>query len=113
MRFAFGWPRQRAAGLRLVFETCGRNSVVVSASLTEIRTILRLAGNTVRTRPLSEACLHDHHRHQPAAGAPQSRPAPRGRYSIKKFRELKDEIARLLASEATADFPLEKTIVPC
>jgi uracil phosphoribosyltransferase len=32
---------------------------------------------------------------------------------MKKFRELTDEIARLLASETTADFPLEKTSVPC
>mgnify|MGYP000617926603 FL=1 len=31
--------------------------------------------------------------------------------STKKFRELTHEIARLLAYEATADFPLEKTTV--
>lgn len=33
--------------------------------------------------------------------------------STKKFRELTNELARLLAYEATADFPLEKTIVQC
>jgi uracil phosphoribosyltransferase len=33
--------------------------------------------------------------------------------STKKFRELTNELARLLAYEATADFPLEKTTVPC
>ena len=33
--------------------------------------------------------------------------------STKKFRELTHEIARLLAYEATADFPLEKTTVTC
>jgi uracil phosphoribosyltransferase len=33
--------------------------------------------------------------------------------STKKFRELTNEIARLLAYEATADFPLEKTTVQC
>ena len=31
--------------------------------------------------------------------------------STKKFRELTNEIARLLAYEATADFPLEKTTI--
>ena len=31
--------------------------------------------------------------------------------STKKFRELTNELARLLAYEATADFPLEKTVV--
>ena len=33
--------------------------------------------------------------------------------STKKFRELTGEIAALLAYEATADFPLEKTTVAC
>src|SRR5947207_11937164 len=33
--------------------------------------------------------------------------------STKKFRELTNELARLLAYEATADFPLEKTTVTC
>jgi len=33
--------------------------------------------------------------------------------STKKFRELTNEIARLLAYEATADFPLEKTTIDC
>ena len=33
--------------------------------------------------------------------------------STKKFRELTAELARLLAYEASADFPLEKTAVPC
>ena len=33
--------------------------------------------------------------------------------STKKFRELTNELARLLAYEATADFPLEKTTVAC
>jgi uracil phosphoribosyltransferase len=33
--------------------------------------------------------------------------------STKKFRELTGELARLLAYEATADFPLEKTTVQC
>ncbi|HEX6706495.1 MAG TPA: uracil phosphoribosyltransferase [Albitalea sp.] len=33
--------------------------------------------------------------------------------STKKFRELTNELARLLAYEATADFPLEKTTVEC
>ena len=33
--------------------------------------------------------------------------------STKKFRELTNELARLLAYEATADFPLEKTMVEC
>jgi uracil phosphoribosyltransferase len=33
--------------------------------------------------------------------------------STKKFRELTNEIARLLAYEATADFPLEKTTIAC
>ena len=33
--------------------------------------------------------------------------------STKKFRELTNELARLLAYEATADFPLEKTTVKC
>ena len=33
--------------------------------------------------------------------------------STKKFRELTNELARLLAYEATADFPLEKTSVDC
>ena len=33
--------------------------------------------------------------------------------STKKFRELTNELARLLAYEATADFPLEKTMVNC
>jgi uracil phosphoribosyltransferase len=33
--------------------------------------------------------------------------------STKKFRELTGEVARLLAYEATADFPLEKTIIDC
>ena len=33
--------------------------------------------------------------------------------STKKFRELTGEIARLLAYEATADFPLEKTTIAC
>ena len=31
--------------------------------------------------------------------------------STKKFRELTNEIARLLAYEATADFPLEQTTI--
>ena len=31
--------------------------------------------------------------------------------STKKFRELTGEVARLLAYEATADFPLEKTTI--
>ncbi|MBA4344345.1 MAG: uracil phosphoribosyltransferase [Methylibium sp.] len=33
--------------------------------------------------------------------------------STKKFRELTGEVARLLAYEATADFPLEKTTIDC
>jgi uracil phosphoribosyltransferase len=33
--------------------------------------------------------------------------------STKKFRELTNELARLLAYEATADFPLEKTTIAC
>ena len=33
--------------------------------------------------------------------------------STKKFRELTNELARLLAYEATADFPLEATTVAC
>ncbi|WKB53526.1 uracil phosphoribosyltransferase [Eleftheria terrae] len=33
--------------------------------------------------------------------------------STKKFRELTAEVARLLAYEATADFPLEKTLIDC
>ena len=33
--------------------------------------------------------------------------------STKKFRELTNELARLLAYEATADFPLEKTMIEC
>lgn len=33
--------------------------------------------------------------------------------STKKFRELTHELARLLAYEATADFPLEKTTIEC
>jgi uracil phosphoribosyltransferase len=33
--------------------------------------------------------------------------------STKKFRELTHELARLLAYEATADFPLEKTTITC
>jgi len=33
--------------------------------------------------------------------------------STKKFRELTNELARLLAYEATADFPLEKTRIEC
>ena len=33
--------------------------------------------------------------------------------STKKFRELSHELARLLAYEATADFPLEKTTIEC
>jgi uracil phosphoribosyltransferase len=33
--------------------------------------------------------------------------------STKKFRELTNELARLLAYEATADFPLEKAMVDC
>jgi uracil phosphoribosyltransferase len=33
--------------------------------------------------------------------------------STKKFREITGEIARLLAYEATADFPLEKTTIQC
>ena len=33
--------------------------------------------------------------------------------STKKFRELTGELARLLAYEATADFPLEKTMIDC
>ncbi len=33
--------------------------------------------------------------------------------STKKFRELTGEVARLLAYEATADFPLEKTTIQC
>jgi uracil phosphoribosyltransferase len=33
--------------------------------------------------------------------------------STKKFRELTGEVARLLAYEATADFPLEKTTLEC
>ena len=33
--------------------------------------------------------------------------------STKKFRELVHELARLLAYEATADFPLEKTTITC
>lgn len=33
--------------------------------------------------------------------------------STKKFRELTAEVARLLAYEATADFPLEKTEIQC
>ena len=33
--------------------------------------------------------------------------------STKKFRELTNELARLLTYEATADFPLERTTVQC
>ncbi len=33
--------------------------------------------------------------------------------STKKFRELTAEVARLLAYEATVDFPLEKTMIEC
>ena len=33
--------------------------------------------------------------------------------STKKFRELTNELARLLAYEATADFPLETRTIPC
>jgi uracil phosphoribosyltransferase len=33
--------------------------------------------------------------------------------STKKFRELTNELARLLTYEATADFPLEKTTIRC
>ena len=33
--------------------------------------------------------------------------------STKKFRELTNELARLLAYEATADFPLEATVAQC
>ena len=33
--------------------------------------------------------------------------------STKKFRELTNELARLLAYEASADFPLEKTTIQC
>ena len=33
--------------------------------------------------------------------------------STKKFRELTNELARLLAYEATADFPLETTTIAC
>jgi uracil phosphoribosyltransferase len=33
--------------------------------------------------------------------------------STKKFRELTHEVARLLAYEATADFPLERTTIEC
>ncbi len=33
--------------------------------------------------------------------------------STKKFRELTNELGRLLAYEATADFPLEKTTIAC
>ena len=33
--------------------------------------------------------------------------------STRKFRELTSELARLLAYEATADFPLEKTTIGC
>ena len=33
--------------------------------------------------------------------------------STKKFRELTNELARLLAYEATADFPLESTTIQC
>ena len=33
--------------------------------------------------------------------------------ATKKFRELTNELARLLAYEATADFPLEKTTITC
>ncbi|WP_418320893.1 uracil phosphoribosyltransferase [Piscinibacter sakaiensis] len=33
--------------------------------------------------------------------------------STKKFRELTNELARLLAYEATADFPIEKTTIGC
>jgi uracil phosphoribosyltransferase len=33
--------------------------------------------------------------------------------STKKFRELTNELARLLAYEATVDFPLEKTTIEC
>ena len=33
--------------------------------------------------------------------------------STKKFRELTNELGRLLAYEATADFPLEKTTIEC
>ncbi|MFL6665402.1 MAG: uracil phosphoribosyltransferase [Rhizobacter sp.] len=33
--------------------------------------------------------------------------------STKKFRELTNELARLLAYEATADFPLEKATIEC
>jgi uracil phosphoribosyltransferase len=33
--------------------------------------------------------------------------------STKKFRELTNELARLLCYEATADFPLEKTTIDC
>ena len=33
--------------------------------------------------------------------------------STKKFRDLTNELGRLLAYEATADFPLEKTVIEC
>jgi uracil phosphoribosyltransferase len=33
--------------------------------------------------------------------------------STKKFREITNELARLLTYEATADFPLEKTMIDC
>jgi uracil phosphoribosyltransferase len=33
--------------------------------------------------------------------------------STKKFRELTGELARLLAYEATADFPLQRATIPC
>src|SRR5947208_13388039 len=33
--------------------------------------------------------------------------------STKKFRELTNELARMLAYEATADFPLEKATIEC
>ena len=33
--------------------------------------------------------------------------------STKKFRDLTNELGRLLAYEATADFPLEKTTIAC
>lgn len=33
--------------------------------------------------------------------------------STKKFRELTSEVARLLAYEATADFPLERVEIEC
>ena len=42
---------------------------------------------------------------------PQGRPAARRDLSTKSFREITAEIGRLLAYEATADFPLEPATV--